>query len=339
MIYFDSDYMAGAHPQVMQSLVESNLEQTTGYGSDAYTAQAAALIRQACDAPQARVHFLVGGTQTNATVIDGLLARHQGVLAAESAHINVHESGAIEASGHKVLTLPQHEGKVKADEVKAYIDEFYRDDSYEHMVAPGMLYISFPTEYGTLYSLQELSDLSQVCHEADIPLYVDGARMGYGLAASDVSLPDLARLCDVFYIGGTKMGTLFGEAVVINNEKLLKHFFPLIKQHGALLAKGRLLGVQFKALFSKGLYEEIGREAVAKALRLKAAFVEKGHQVEVDSPTNQQFFRLPNSLIDRLKQEASFEYWGPRGQQESVVRFVTSWATSEADIDQLIALL
>ncbi|MBQ2447228.1 MAG: aminotransferase class V-fold PLP-dependent enzyme [Bacteroidales bacterium] len=339
MIYFDSDYMAGAHPQVMQALVESNLEQTTGYGSDAYTAQAAALIRQACDAPQARVHFLVGGTQTNATVIDGLLARHQGVLAAESAHINVHESGAIEASGHKVLTLPQHEGKVKADEVKAYIDEFYRDDSYEHMVAPGMLYISFPTEYGTLYSLQELSDLSQVCHEADIPLYVDGARLGYGLAASDVSLPDLARLCDVFYIGGTKMGALFGEAVVINNDKLLKHFFPLIKQHGALLAKGRLLGVQFKALFSKGLYEEIGREAVAKALRLKAAFVEKGYQVEVDSPTNQQFFRLPNSLIDRLKQEASFEYWGPRGQQESVVRFVTSWATSDEDIDQLIALL
>lgn len=339
MIYFDSDYMAGAHPQVMQALVESNLEQTTGYGSDAYTAQAATLIRQACDAPQARVHFLVGGTQTNATVIDGLLARHQGVLAAESAHINVHESGAIEASGHKVLTLPQHEGKVKADEVKAYIDEFYRDDSYEHMVAPGMLYISFPTEYGTLYSLQELSELSQVCHEADIPLYVDGARLGYGLAASDVSLPDLARLCDVFYIGGTKMGALFGEAVVINNEKLLKHFFPLIKQHGALLAKGRLLGVQFKALFSKGLYEEIGREAVAKALRLKAAFVEKGHQVEVDSPTNQQFFRLPNNLIDRLKQEASFEYWGPRGQQESVVRFVTSWATSDADIDQLIALL
>lgn len=339
MIYFDSDYMAGAHPQVMQALVESNLEQTTGYGSDAYTAQAAALIRQACDAPQARVHFLVGGTQTNATVIDGLLARHQGVLAAESAHINVHESGAIEASGHKVLTLPQHEGKVKAYEVKAYIDEFYRDDSYEHMVAPGMLYISFPTEYGTLYSLQELSDLSQVCHEADIPLYVDGARLGYGLAASDVSLPDLARLCDVFYIGGTKMGALFGEAVVINNDKLLKHFFPLIKQHGALLAKGRLLGVQFKALFSKGLYEEIGREAVAKALRMKAAFVEKGYQVEVDSPTNQQFFRLPNSLIDRLKQEASFEYWGPRGQQESVVRFVTSWATSDADIDRLIAQL
>ena len=339
MIYFDSDYMAGAHPQVMHALVESNLEQTTGYGSDAYTAQAAALIRQACDAPQARVHFLVGGTQTNATVIDGLLARHQGVLAAESAHINVHESGAIEASGHKVLTLPQHEGKVKADEVKAYIDAFYRDDSYEHMVAPGMLYISFPTEYGTLYSLQELSDLSQVCHEADIPLYVDGARLGYGLAASDVSLPDLARLCDVFYIGGTKMGALFGEAVVINNDKLLKHFFPLIKQHGALLAKGRLLGVQFKALFSKGLYEELGREAVAKALRLKAAFVEKGYQVEVDSPTNQQFFRLPNDLIDRLKQEASFEYWGPRGQQESVVRFVTSWATSDEDIDQLIALL
>lgn len=339
MIYFDSDYMAGAHPQVMQALAESNLEATTGYGTDAYTARAAEKIRQACQAPQARVHFLVGGTQTNATVIDGLLARHQGVLAAESAHINVHESGAIEASGHKVLTLPQHEGKVWASEVKAYIDHFYRDDSYEHMVAPGMLYISFPTEYGTVYSLQEISELSQVCHEAGIPLYVDGARLGYGLAASDVSLPDMARLCDVFYIGGTKVGALFGEAVVITNEKLLKHFFPLIKQHGALLAKGRLLGVQFDSLFSEGLYEKIGREAVAKALRLKAAFTEKGYRSEVDSPTNQQFFRLPNTLIDRLKEEVSFEYWGPRGEGESVVRFVCSWNTLDADIDHLISLL
>lgn len=339
MVYFDSDYMAGAHPQVMQALVASNLEQTTGYGTDAYTAQAADMIRQACEAPDARVYFLVGGTQSNATVIDGLLARHEGVLAAESAHINVHESGAIEASGHKVLTLPQHEGKVWADEVKSYIEDFYKDDSYEHMVAPGMLYISFPTEYGTVYSLQELSDLSKVCKEAGIPLYVDGARMAYGLAASDVSLADIARLCDVFYIGGTKVGALFGEAVVINNDKLLKHFFPLIKQHGALLAKGRLLGVQFKALFSDGLYENIGREAVAKALRLKAAFLAKGYRSEVDSPSNQQFFRLPNTLIDKLKEEASFEYWGPRGAEESVVRFVTSWATSQEDIDRVIALL
>ena len=338
MIYFDTDYMAGAHPKVMQRLVQTNAEQTIGYGSDHYTLRAKELVKQACSAPDARVYFLVGGTQTNSTIIDGVLERHEGVLAAESGHINVHESGAIEATGHKVLTLPSHGGKVKAEDVRNFISNFYSDDTYEHMVAPGMLYISFPTEYGTLYSLKELEDLSEACHGAGIPLFIDGARLGYGLVAkeNDVTLADIARLSDVFYIGGTKVGALFGEAVVITNPDLLKHPVPLIKQHGALMAKGRLLGVQFETLFTDGLYYEISREVVQKAVRLKEAFVAKGYTVEVDSPTNQQFFRLPNAVVDKLKENVSFEMWGPRGETESVVRFVTGWTTTDAEIDKLI---
>ena len=341
MLHFDNDYMEGAHPQVMRRLFETNLEQTPGYGTDAYTAHAKELIRQACGQPDAAVHFLVGGTQTNATVIDALLRHHEGVLAAETAHINVHESGAIEATGHKVLTLPSHDGKVQADEVETYIRQFYRDDTYEHMVAPGMLYISHPTEYGTLYTLSELEALSRVCREANIPLYMDGARLGYGLAAegTDVTLEDIARLCDVFYIGGTKVGALFGEAVVASNPSRLPHFFPLIKQHGALLAKGRLLGVQFETLFTDGLYFHIGAHAVRLAMKLKQAFVAKGYRLHLDSPTNQQFVCLPNDTLDRLARHATFELWGPRGERESVVRFVTSWATREEDIDKLIELL
>lgn len=278
MLHFDTDYMEGAHPEVMRRLMETNLEQTSGYGSDDYTCHARELIRQACGQPEAGVYFLVGGTQTNATVIDGLLARHEGVLGAETAHINVHEAGAIEASGHKVLTLPQHEGKLCAEEVEAYIADFYRDATYEHMVAPGMVYISHPTEYGTLYSLSELEALSRVCRKANIPLYMDGARLGYGLAApgTDVTLQDIARLCDVFYIGGTKVGALFGEAVVAPHAERLPHFFPLIKQHGALLAKGRLLGIQFETLFTDGLYLEMGKHAVRLAQKLKQGLSKKG---------------------------------------------------------------
>lgn len=341
MIYFDTDYMAGAHPKVLERLVDTNSQQTVGYGSDEYTVRAKEIVKKACNAPDARVYFLVGGTQTNATVIDGVLAHHEGVLAAESGHINVHESGAIEATGHKVLTLPSYAGKVKGEDVKNYITSFYSDDTYEHMVAPGMLYISFPTEYGTVYSLQELEELSGVCHEAGIPLFIDGARLGYGLAAdgNDVTLEDIARLSDVFYIGGTKVGALFGEAVVITNPDLLKHPVPLIKQHGALMAKGRLLGVQFETLFADNLYFEISRSVVAKAMRLKKAFVAAGYAVEVDSPTNQQFFRLPNEVIDRLNGNVSFEMWGPRGETESIVRFVTGWTTTDEDIDQLISYI
>ena len=341
MIYFDSDYMAGAHPKVMERLLETNHLSTIGYGCDEYTKHAAELIRNACGQPNARVYFLVGGTQTNATVIDGLLSRHQGVVAAESAHINVHEAGAIEATGHKILTLPQYEGKVLASDLKEYIDNFYSDDTYEHMVAPGMLYISFPTEYGTTYSYEELTKLSEICHNANIPLYIDGARLAYGLAAkgNNVTLKDIAQLSDVFYIGGTKVGALFGEAVVITNPTLLKNFFPLIKQHGALLAKGRLLGVQFETLFENNLHEEIGLQTVEKALRIRNLFSSKGYKIVVDSTTNQQFIRLPNQIIDKLKENISFELWGPRGKTETVVRFVTGWATSHTDIDTLASIL
>lgn len=341
MLYFENDYMEGAHPEIMRRLMETNMEQTLGYGVDSYTQEAKQLILQACGMNEGRVFLLVGGTQTNATVIDGLLARHEGVLAAETGHVNVHEAGAIEASGHKVLALPSHEGKLYADDVKRYISDFYRDHDYEHMVAPGMVYISYPTEWGTLYSLEELEALSNVCREAGIPLYIDGARMGYGLAANggEVTLKDIARLSDVFYIGGTKVGALFGEAVVVKRADLLPHFFSLIKQHGALLAKGRLLGIQFQTLFTDNLYLQISQHAIAMAMKLKEAFLAKGYRPYVDSPSNQQFFLLSNEEMDRLAKNVSFSQWGPRGETETPVRFVTNWATREENIDRLITLL
>lgn len=336
MIHFDTDYMEGAHPQVMQRLVETNLEQTPGYGSDPYCQQAKELVRQALGTDDVDVHFLVGGTQTNSTVIDALLMHHQGVVAADTAHINVHESGAIESCGHKVLTLPSHQGKLDADELRTFIHDFYADETYEHMVAPGMVYISYPTEYGTLYSKSELQQLHSICQEADIPLYIDGARLGYGLAsdAADITLQDLPHLCDVFYIGGTKVGAMFGECVVARRG-LLRHFFPLIKQHGALLAKGRLLGIQFGTLFTDGLYLQIARHAIDMAMQLKAAFVAHGYQLFLDSPTNQQFFVLPNDVMDRLAQVCTFEVWGTRGETHTTVRFVTSWATQPQSIEAL----
>lgn len=339
MIHFNSDYTAGAHQEVMDALVRTNMEHTVGYGNDVYSAEARDMIREAVGAPDAEVMFLVGGTQTNATAIDGILRRHEGVLAAASGHIAVHESGAIEASGHKVLILPERDGKVCSEDVEKFIKEFYADETYQHMVAPGMLYISQPTEFGTIYSLEELKALSKVCHRHNIPLYIDGARMAYGLKAegADFTLRDIARLADVFYIGGTKCGTLFGEALVVTNRELLKNLFPLVKQHGALLAKGRLLGVQFGALFRDGLYERIGEEAVRLALKIREAFRKAGYKVVIESPANQQFFQLPNDVIDRLRESIAFDYWGPRGERESVVRFVTSWSTTEQDVEMLIA--
>ena len=341
MIHFDSDYMAGAHPEILEALVRTNLEHTAGYGNDPYTAEAKALIRKAVGVEDAQVFFLVGGTQTNATVIDGILARHEGVVAADSGHIAVHESGAIEASGHKVLTLPHHEGKLRAEEVERYIEDFYADETYPHMVAPGMVYISQPTEYGTIYSLTELEALGAVCRKHAIPLYIDGARLGYGLKAegADFTLKDVARIADVFYIGGTKVGALFGEAVVVTNPKLLRNLFPLVKQHGALLAKGRLLGLQFGVLFRDGLYERIGEKAVKHAITIRESFRKAGYEVVIESPTNQQFLRLPNEVIDRLRQDMSFDYWGSRGEKESIVRFVTSWATTDEDIARLQELV
>lgn len=340
MFHFDTDYMEGAHPLVMQRLMETNLDQTPGYGTDNYCEQARQMIRQACGNQSLDVYFLVGGTQTNSTIIDALLSHHEGVVAAQTGHINVHESGAIETFGHKVLTLPSHDGKVDAKELEQFIADFYADETYEHMVAPGMLYISFPTEYGTIYTKAELKRLHDICQNAHIPLFIDGARLGYGLTcdAADVTLPELASLCDVFYIGGTKVGALFGECVVAR-QGLLQHFTPLVKQHGALLAKGRLLGVQFGALFTDNLYFHIARHAVELAMLLKQGFIAKGYQPFIDSPTNQQFFTLPNEVIDRLAQHHTFEMWGRRGDTHTTVRFVTSWATKREDVEALITEL
>lgn len=341
MLHFDTDYMEGAHPDIMAALAATNLEQTAGYGSDCHTLRAEKLILRACGLTEGHVHFLVGGTQTNATVIDALLGRCDGVVACDTAHINVHEAGAIEATGHKVITLPAHDGKLRAEDVERYVSDYRRDDTCDHIVRPAMVYISHPTELGTVYSLAELEALSSVCRRLGLPLYLDGARLAYGLAAegTDVSLKDVARLCDVFYIGGTKCGCLFGEAVVATRAGLLPRFLPLTKLHGALLAKGRLLGVQFETLFASTLYQDLGRRAVSLALKIRRAFEAGGYAPVVQSPTNQQFFRLPNAVIDRLQQAASFELWGPRGETETVVRFVTSWATREEDVDALIAML
>lgn len=340
MIHFDCDYMAGAHPEVLNAIVQNNGVQTSGYGEDDFCRSAKDRIREACVCPDAAVHFLVGGTQTNATVLDSLLNKTEGVIAADTAHINVHEAGAIELTGHKVIALPSHNGKLYANEVKDYIHDFYADDTWTHMVVPGAVYISFPTEFGTIYSIDELTEMSNVCHEYNIPLYIDGARLGFGLAASkDVTLADIARLADMFYIGGTKMGALFGEAVVCTNPNLLKRFFTLMKAHGSVLAKGRLLGMQFGAMFTDNLYLRIGQHGVDLAQKLRKAFENKGYKTFIDSPTNQQFFILPNSVIDKLLPEASFEYWGPRGETESKVRFVTSWETKEEDIKILESLL
>jgi threonine aldolase len=308
---------------------------------DSISSDAAHKIRVACDEKDLAVHFLVGGTQTNLTVISAALRPHHGVVSADTGHVNVHETGAIEATGHKVIALDSVDGKITAQQVMDVAQSHVNDPDAEHTVKPKLVYISFPTEYGTIYSLDELKQLSEVCHQHDIPLYIDGARLGYALGSSeaDFTLEDIARLADVFYIGGTKMGTLFGEALVVTNRALLKNLFPLVKQHGALLAKGRLLGIQFGIMFSDGLYEQLGRHATALAQRVKEIFRSAGYKIMIDSPTNQQFVELPNSVIDRLRENASFDYWGPRGEEQSIVRFVTSWATTESDIDELERLI
>lgn len=340
MIYFDTDYMVGAHPEVLQALCRTNELHTPGYGRDPFTAKAAEAILEECGLPQGAVYLLEGGTQTNKIVLDRLLDRNDGVLAADSAHINVHEAGAIEDTGHKVIALPGREGKLDAAQVKSYCEDFYRDDTHIYMVRPAVVYISFPTELGTVYTRAELEALRDVCREFDMPLYIDGARMAYGLAAqgNELTLKDIASLCDVFYIGGTKCGALFGEAVVTRRPELLPRFVSLMKVHGATLGKGRLLGVQFATLFSDGLYGRIGRHAVDMAMRLKEGFRAAGIELYMDSPTNQQFFVLPNRVIDLLRREASFELWGPRGEEQTPVRFVTDWATRPEDVEALIAL-
>ena len=347
MLHLDSDYMAGACPEVLAALNATNSNRTTGYGTDPYCERARELILDACfpeggrRKSDARVYFLVGGTQTNSTVIAGLLRPHEGVIAADSGHIAVHESGAIEATGHKVLTLPSDYGKLSAASIASCIETFRSDPSRDHTVAPGAVYISQPTELGTIYSLNELTAISKVCRDNGIPLFVDGARLAYALAAShnDVTLPDLARLADVFYIGGTKCGALMGEAVVISDPSVLRHFTPLIKQRGGLLAKGRLLGIQFEALFSDGLYDRIGSSANHLASILAEALRERGYREVVESPTNQIFFEIPNTDLEELRHIVSFEIWGNPGTHYTTVRFVTDWALTEADLSPLMSYL
>lgn len=341
MLSFESDYTEGAHEKVLQRFVETNMEHCSGYGADLYCQQAKEKIKEACDCPQADVHFLVGGTQTNQVVIDAVLNSYEGVIAAITGHVSIHEAGAIEYTGHKVLELPAKEGKIDAKTLKQYMVDFYQDPNHEHMVFPGMVYISHPTEYGTLYQKQEMEEIAQVCAEFDLPFYLDGARLVYGLASqeSDVTLKDIARLCDVFYIGGTKAGLLCGEAVVFTKNNTPKHFMTTVKQHGALLAKGRLLGIQFDTLFTDDLYMEMGRHAIAMVNLLKKALKDKGYQFYLESFTNQQFIVLKNDKMADLKRAVAFSFWEKADEEQTVVRFATSWATKEEDVEKLIDLL
>ena len=341
MLSFECDYIMGAHPRVLERLVQTNMDAASGYGNDPYTKSAKEKIKAACGRDDAEVFLLVGGTQTNRIVIDSMIKSYEGVIAATTGHVAVHEAGAIEASGHKVLTLPSHDGKLDASEVDAYIEGFYADASYDHMVFPGMVYISHPTEYGTLYTLDELRALAEVCRRREIPLFLDGARLGYGLMSknTDVTLKDIAELCDVFYIGGTKVGALCGEAVVFTHNNAPKHFFTFVKQNGALLAKGRLLGVQFETLFTNELYFEISRHAIEMAEKLKEIFREKGYKFFKDSPTNQQFFVLDNKKLEELSTLVRFDIWEKLDENHTVVRFATSWSTTEEDIEALKNIL
>lgn len=339
MIRFNSDYQEGALPRILDRLIETNMVQTNGYGEDAYCEEAKGLIRAACRAESAAVHFLVGGTQTNFTFLSAALRPHQGVIAAASGHIAVHETGAVEATGHKVIELPHANGKINAEQVRAYCRLHFGDDSHEHMVMPKVVYISQPTEYGTLYSRAEIEALRAVCDEWKLYLYLDGARLGYGMASeeNDVDLPFLAETTDAFYIGGTKQGALFGEALVIRNDALQEDFRYIIKQKGGMLAKGRLLGLQFIELFSNDLYMEASRHAHRLAMKLKAALKGMGVEFLIESPTNQQFPILPDAALEALNETYAYSYSQRVDERRSCVRFCTSWATREEDVDRLIA--
>lgn len=336
MASFESDYNNGAHSDVLRRLIDTNSGKSLSYGFDEWSQNAKEKIRNACKSPDADIYFLVGGTQANATVIDGVLTGYEGVIAVDTGHINVHESGAVEANGHKIIILPSHDGKMSAADLKDFHDRFYADPVYEHMVIPGIVYITFPTELGTVYSKQEISNLYALCQQFEVPLFIDGARLGYGLTsdACDFDLPWLARHCDVFYIGGTKVGALCGEAVVFPRNNAPRHFFNIIKQHGALLAKSRLAGVQFDALFTNDLYFRIARHAIDMAMQMRQLFVNTGIPIK-DSPTNQQFVVLSTRQIQSLRKTIAFETWEPIDADHTLCRFVTSWATTQTDIDEL----
>jgi len=337
MIYFNNDYSEGCHQKVLDALIRTNLEQTLGYGEDEYCAQAAAKIRALCGREDVAVHFLVGGTQANLTVIDAALRPHQGALCPVGGHINVHETGAVEATGHKVLSVPSGDGKITARQVRDTVLAHRADSSFEHMVQPKLVYISNPTEYGTLYSKTELEALSSVCHELGLYLFLDGARLGYGLMAEgyDVTMADIARLCDVFYIGGTKVGALFGEAVVIGNDALKEDFRYIIKQHGGMLAKGRLLGVQFDALMTDNLYLEIAGHAVRLADKIRATLDDLGVPYLVPGITNQIFPILSDVVLEQLAKDFCFTEMERVSDTHRAIRFCTSWATTEENVDKL----
>ena len=338
---FACDYAKGAHPNILRRMMETNLIKTAGYGFDEISESARDKIRKACECERATVEFLVGGTQTNAVIIDALLRSYQGVIAAETGHSSVHEAGAIEANGHKVLTIPHQYGKISACAVEKYLDDYYNDANHEHMVMPGMVYLSHPTEYGTLYSKAELQAFRNVCDKYKIYLYVDGARLAYALSCleNDVTLKCLAELCDAFYIGGTKCGALFGEAVVVPKPEEMPHLFTIIKQHGALLAKGRLLGIQFDELFRDDLYMKIGKSAIEAAERITRALQEKGYRLYFESPTNQIFVIIENDALKKLGEKVEYSFWEKYDDNHTVIRFATDWGTTEAEANALIDIL
>lgn len=337
MIYFNSDYLEGAHPAIMNRLLETNMAQSVGYSEDEYCAAAREKIKAACQAPDADVHFLVGGTQTNTTVIASILRPYQGVIAPVSGHINCHETGAIESTGHKVLSLPTDDGKITAKQIEDYYFWHHDNPDYEHIVMPGMVYISYPTEGGTLYSKAELTDIYETCRRCGLPLFIDGARMGYGLMSDDcdLTLPEIARLCDIFYIGGTKVGALFGEAVVVMSPALKRDFRFFMKQRGGMLAKGRLLGIQFDTLFTDDLYFKISRHAIEMAHQIREIFVSAGYPLLFDSPTNQQYPIMPDSELAEISKNFGSEYWERVDETHSGIRFCASWATTQANVDAL----
>ena len=341
MISFECDYNNGAHPKVLENLVKYNDAKPTPYGFDEFSERAKQRIREAIGMSDAQIFFLTGGTQTNATTIDSMLYQYEGVICVGSGHINVHEAGAVEFTEHKIITIADNNGKMEAKTLDKYLDDYMHDGNKDHAVHPGLVYITFPTELGTLYTAKELNDLYQVCQQYEIPLYIDGARLGYGLMADDcdITLPYLARHCDVFYIGGTKIGALCGEAVVFTNRQAHKHFFSIQKQHGAVIAKGALIGLQFEALFTDDLYFKLSRHAIEMAMQMKQIFQEKSCEFFIDSPTNQQFVILPNETVERLAGHIEFTHWGKADIHHTICRFVTSWATTQEEIDELKRLL
>lgn len=341
MLYFGNDYLKGMHEKVLQAIINTNDEALTGYGSDKYTESAKNKIREVCKKENADVYFLVGGTQTNAIVINSMLKQYEGVIAVNTGHISTHEAGAIEFTGHKVLEIEQDKGKMKVEKLKEYLETYHNDENNEHMVFPAMVYISHPTEYGTLYTKQELQEISNICKNYDIPLFLDGARLGYGIMSNetDVDLPYIAEVCDVFYIGGTKVGAMFGEAVIFPKGNAPKRFISIIKQQGGLLAKGRFLGIQFDTLFTNNLYFEISKNAIEMAELLKNGLEQKNYRFYLKSPTNQQFIIIENEKMKKLGEKVNFSFWEKFDENHSVIRFATSWATTKEDVEKLMELL